>query len=176
MMGRMGDEPKDQKAKTSWRVVLAPVASMFAFFLSENVLRTMIPQITQGLLFCLQMAVAMVVFAAVAAVAFPARKADTDRQRDQFAGGFFWPIAAVAWPLGIASWFALAYIETNALSQPDHSVGAYVVPVHLKSVVRYMTPTQVLIDRIASWIFFGCTAGVVAIILVRRYLQRGGRQ
>jgi Na+/melibiose symporter-like transporter len=171
-MRGMGDEPEDQKAKTSWRGVLAPIASILAFFLSENVLRAMIPQITQGLLFCLQTVTTMIVFAAVAMVAVPTPKADKDRQPDQAAGNTFGAIFAAAWLLGAASWFAMAYIETNGLSQPDHSVGAYVVPVHLKSVVRYMTPTQALIDRIARWTFFGCIGGGMAMALAARYLRR----
>ncbi len=69
------------------------------------------------------------------------------------------------------SWSALAYIETNALSQPDRATGAFTVAVPLKGVVRYMTPMQHTIDQIANWAFFGCVFVLFAMAFVDKARQ-----
>lgn len=75
--------------------------------------------------------------------------------------GLLWVLA------GAGSWGTLAYIETNALSQPNHAQGAFTVAMHLKGVVRYMTPEQHTIDQIAKWTFIGCVlAGLVVGISI----------
>ena len=71
-----------------------------------------------------------------------------------------------------AGWSAGAYIETNALSQPNHATSAFTVAVHLKGVVRYMTPEQYRIDQIATWTFFGCVLVLLGTVLVARARRR----
>ena len=64
-------------------------------------------------------------------------------------------IGIAAWLVGIVSWFPLASIETAALSQPDHAAGEFTQPMHLKGVVRYVTPEQQRRDNLAHMGFAG---------------------
>ena len=75
----------------------------------------------------------------------------------------------VAWIVGLGSWFPLERIEDGALSHPDHPADQYSQPLHIKGVVRYVTPTEKLIDGIAyktligSWAIGAlAAAGIVA--------------
>ncbi len=73
-------------------------------------------------------------------------------------------VVFVFWAIGMASWFPMAEIESSALSQPDRPTAQFIQPLHLKGVVRYVTPRQALIDEwshrmfVASWLIGGVAA------------------
>lgn len=79
------------------------------------------------------------------------------------------------WLIGMISWFPMAEIETAALKQPDHPTSEFSQPLHVKGVVRYVTPQQARIDEIAHWTFFGGIAALVGFALLNRYLKRNER-
>ena len=97
-----------------------------------------------------------------------ATKEDGTREVPVILKGVFF----VAIFVGMISWFPSAYIETNALSQPDHAIGQYTVPTDLKGVVRYMTPAQALIDKVAGWMFFGSLVPVLGYVAINRLLKK----
>jgi hypothetical protein len=171
-MHDMADEFENPKPKTNWWVALAPVAGLLVFFISGDVLRAELPQISIGLLFCLQTALAMAAFAVIAALVSPKQRLPMAELSGGNPSRFLGTITPFAAAIAATSWLALAYIETNGLSQPDHAVGIYTVPVHLKSVVRYLTPTQALIDRVAQWGFTGTILGMLAVTLLVRYFRK----
>ena len=55
----------------------------------------------------------------------------------------------------MVSGFSLIEIEGRALSHPDHATALYTEPLHLKGVVRYVTPDQKYWDHLADMGFFG---------------------
>jgi hypothetical protein len=67
----------------------------------------------------------------------------------------------------------LIEIEGRALSHPDHATALYTEPLHLKGVIRYVTPDQKRWDHLADMGFFGgwlvgFTAGGVLNWLMKR--------
>jgi hypothetical protein len=64
-------------------------------------------------------------------------------------------LGIAAWTVMILSWFPLAKIETQALFQPHEPVGEYSKPMHVKGVVRYVTPQQEFEDNLAHYGFVG---------------------
>ena len=81
-------------------------------------------------------------------------------------------IAYAVWGTAIVSWFPMAYIETAALQQPDHPVGEYSEPMHVKGVVRYVTPSQKLWDDVAQVGFFGGIASFFVAALIRKAMEK----
>jgi hypothetical protein len=78
-----------------------------------------------------------------------------------------------AWLVTMISWLPLADIESRALSQPDHASARYTEPMHLKGVVRYVTPDQKLWDRLAHFTFtsgwiVGFASFGIALLLAKR--------
>ena len=65
-------------------------------------------------------------------------------------------VAITAWFVTMISWFPLAQIEREALSQPEHSTAQYVRPMKLKGVIRYVTSDQEWWDNLA---YIGFTGG-----------------
>jgi hypothetical protein len=63
----------------------------------------------------------------------------------------------------------MAYIQGDALNQPTEPAGEYSEPMHVKGVVRYVTPDQQYYDTlgyIGSW--SGLLTAAFAIWLLRR--------
>jgi hypothetical protein len=75
----------------------------------------------------------------------------------------------IAWIVGIGSWFPLERVEDGALSRPDHPTDQYSRPLHIKGVVRYVTPTEELVDGIAykafmiSWLVGALAAAGIMV-------------
>lgn len=161
------------KQKTRWRNIALGVMSLaiiaFGFPLVDEMFEA---HVSQGLAFVLTAATAMFVFVALGSFFGPQQ---TPRSSDDDKGKAYPILRALLFLVVIAaaaSWSAMAYIETNALTQPDHATGAFTVAVHLKSVVRYMTPEQYRIDQIANWIFFGGGFVMFGTALVGRFWRR----
>jgi hypothetical protein len=82
-------------------------------------------------------------------------------------------IFGIAWVVGMVSWFPGAEIEAAALKQPNHPTAEYTEPMHLKGVVRYVTPTQAEISEITRWTFLGgCLVGFGAGLLGNRLKKK----
>jgi hypothetical protein len=64
-------------------------------------------------------------------------------------------VGVVAGCIAMASWIPLAEVEDRALLHPDHATAAYTVPLHIKGVVRYVTPDQKWWDQIGQLGFWG---------------------
>jgi hypothetical protein len=74
-------------------------------------------------------------------------------------------LGLIAFVVAAASWVAIFDIETIALWNSDHSSGEFTERIHLKGVVRYVTPGQKRWDDIAQAGFIGgwLLGGVVII-------------
>jgi hypothetical protein len=59
-----------------------------------------------------------------------------------------------AWLVSFGSWFPIATVEDGALMHPEHRTEEYSRPLNVKGVVRYVTPTEAFIDRVATMAFF----------------------
>ncbi|MGN6517375.1 MAG: hypothetical protein ACTHLR_16230 [Rhizomicrobium sp.] len=81
-------------------------------------------------------------------------------------------VIGAAWLVGMISWFPMAEIETDALKQPDRPTAEFTQPLHIKGVVRYVTPKQATIDEIAHWTFLGGWLVGVGGILLDRWSKR----
>jgi len=164
---------KQEEQKPRWRSIAFGVVFFAIFALGFPFLDEMLKAyVSSGLAFVLTAAAAMVIFTVLAPL-FGAQKRST--ARDHNAGNSHRGMAALMILVaiaGAASWSALAYVETNALSQPDHATGVFTVAVHLKGVVRYMTPEQHSIDQIARWTFFGCVFVPLGTVLVAKAWRR----
>ncbi len=68
------------------------------------------------------------------------------------------------------AWFVMFQIETAALRRPDHAIGQYTAPLHVKGVVRYVTPQEQLWDSVAQNVF---GANWLAAILFGVIVARG---
>lgn len=146
----------DQEEKQPrWRSVVFGVMFLAIFALGFPFLdKIFAAHVSPGLAFVLTAAAATVIFVVLGSLFWPQKgSAPPDDDRSDAHPGMTALVFLVA-IAAAASWSALAYIETNALSQPDHPTGVFTVAVHLKGVVRYMTPEQHSIDQIASWTFF----------------------
>jgi uncharacterized membrane protein len=156
-----------------WQSIVFGFMFLAIFALGFSILDEMFKgYVSPGLAFVLTAAATMMIFV-ILGFLFGPRKASmpTDDNKDKthpVLAVVLFPVAIV----GAASWSALAYIETNALSQPDHAIGAFTVAVRLKGVMRYMTPEQHTIDQIASWTFFGCVLVPLGGFLVDRAWRR----
>ena len=66
----------------------------------------------------------------------------------------------------------MAYIETAALNQPDSPTERYTEPMHVKGVVRYVTPNQMLWDNVAHVGFIGGIGFFFVTVLIRKAIER----
>jgi hypothetical protein len=55
-----------------------------------------------------------------------------------------------AWLVSFGSWFPIATVEDRALMHPDHRTDEFSRPLNIKGVVRYVTPTEEIIDDLAT--------------------------
>jgi len=149
-----------------WLVLAFFVGTVGAFELSGYVLPALFPHIAAGVLFASRAMISM-------AVAFIISLLDPRTRRrwhNAESGGLLVRVGTtVLFLVAMASWSATAIVEGDGLSQPDHSVGIYTVPVNLKGQTRYLTPLQAEIDKISVGVFFGCAvAGMAAGFYLRR--------
>ena len=82
-------------------------------------------------------------------------------------------IGLSCWFVGIASWFAFATIEFTASAHPTFATAQYTLPLKLKGQTRFFTDTQVQIDSIAHFLFFGgLISGSIASIFYNGIQKR----
>jgi hypothetical protein len=156
-----------------WRNFLIAVVFLGLFFglfaFGDPFLHSRFPWMSLGLIFCLLAALSSALFLLVApAFAWTLARSDAPKV-DEVPES---PPTPIGWlrSAGLIAafivfgvcWYVMAYIETNALSQPDHAIGIYSVRENLKGVVRYLTPGQALLDRAAFWMSL-LGIGVIAI-------------
>jgi hypothetical protein len=169
---------KEKKNRASWRFYIFAVLNLIVFLTSWPLLSAKFPQFSAGLQFCLAVALSMIFFIVSAPIVLGFQRAEQDVS-EQKPERKWTAIAKVflflSFFAGMISWYPVAYIETNALSQPDHAIGQYTVPAHLKGVVRYMTPAQAMIDKVAGWMFFGSLVPVLGFVAINRFLKKKDR-
>jgi hypothetical protein len=56
--------------------------------------------------------------------------------------------------VSFGSWFPIAAIEDRALMHPDHRTDEFSRSLNIRGVVRYVTPTEEVIDGLATKTFF----------------------
>lgn len=170
---------QSRRGPPRWQVIVTFVAVLIDMFWGGTVLRNWFPWMSPGLVFCLQTASAFAIFILINSIAsfVTDRSGGTagEEPRGQLLGAVSGLIFLACWCVFIASWFVLAYVETNALSQPDHLSGVYTVARHLKSVVRYLTPEQAMLDDIAHWSLIGSWVTGATVIIVRILIRRRRR-
>jgi hypothetical protein len=172
-------ENEETKPQTSWRFYVFAILNLIVFWSSWPLVSAEFPQFSAGLQFCLAATLPMIFMIISAPIWQGFRRAgkNVPEQKPQRK----WTATALValfctfWFANVLSWYANAYIETNALSQPDHAAGQYTVPSHLKGVVRYMTPAQAIIDNVAHWIFFGSIVPFLGFVVVDRLRKKKHR-
>jgi hypothetical protein len=168
---------EEKKPQVSWRFYVFAVLNMIVFWSSWPLVSAAFPQFSAGLQFCLVGILPMIFLFVSAPIFLPFGRAEPGATKEDCTRevpAIVKRVVIVAILLSMISWFPSAYIETNALSQPDHAVGQYTVPTNLKGVVRYMTPTQAMIDEVAHWIFWG-GAVPVGIFVILRFINKKRR-
>ena len=79
----------------------------------------------------------------------------------------------VAWLVTMAAGFTLLRIEGAALTQPSQATSDFSRPLHIKGVIRYVTPDQERWDDIAYWSFFG---GIALALIAGAGMKRADRR
>jgi hypothetical protein len=77
-------------------------------------------------------------------------------------------LSGIAGLSAVAAGIVLFLMEAPLLSQPDHAVPPYTVAMHLKGVVRYVTPEQYLWNNVAYYLFFGG----IAVAMLADYFSK----
>jgi hypothetical protein len=172
-------EKEGKKPQASWRFLIFAILNLIVFCSSWPLVSAEFPQFSAGLQFCLAAALSMILFGIFGRILMVSGRVERDIPEEHgtrnrlaaLAKGFLF----ISFLASMISWFPGAYIETNALSQPDHAVGQYTVPAHLKGVVRYMTPAQAITDEVAHWIFLGGIVSVLGLVALDRVQKRKRR-
>jgi hypothetical protein len=77
-----------------------------------------------------------------------------------------------AWLVTFGSWFPIATIEDRALMHPDHRTDEFSQTLNIKGVVRYVTPTEELVDGLATKAFFmgsiACGFAAIGMAVAKR--------
>ena len=164
----------DQEEKQPrWRSIVFGVMFLAMFALGFPFLdKIFAAHVSPGLAFVLTAAAAMVIFTVLGSWFWPQKGSTSPSDSGSKERPGLTALLSLVAIAAALSWSALAYIETNALSQPDHAMGVFTVAVHLKGVVRYMTPEQHTIDEIANWTFFGCVFIPFVTVLATKLRQR----
>jgi hypothetical protein len=92
-------------------------------------------------------------------------------------GGIKKAMRIVAVPIKCAvfvSWCFMFSIEGKALDQLDHATAQYSRPMHLKGVVRYVTPDQEQEDALAHWGFLGGVLLILGLAQTDKWLEKRG--
>jgi hypothetical protein len=76
------------------------------------------------------------------------------------------------WLVSFGSWFPIATVEDRALMRPDHRTDEFSRALNIKGVVRYVTPTEEVIDGIATKAFFigsiACGFAAIGMAVAKR--------
>jgi Na+/melibiose symporter-like transporter len=163
----------ERKNVTRWRTIAFGVAIFVTFAFGFPFLSRMFEaHFSRGLAFVLTAAAMMFIFFIFASLFGLQRELAPLNDKNYSNSPALRILLSLDAIAAAASWGACAYIETKALSQPDHATGVFTVAVYLKSVVRYMTPEQHIIDQIATWTFFGCVFVLLVAGLAVKVRQR----
>jgi hypothetical protein len=77
-----------------------------------------------------------------------------------------------AWLVSFGSWFPIATVEDRALMHPDHRTDEFSRALNIKGVVRYVTPTEEVIDALAIKAFFigsiACGFAAIGMAVAKR--------
>jgi len=77
-----------------------------------------------------------------------------------------------AWFASFGSWFPIATVEDRALMHPDHRTNEFSRPLNIKGVVRYVTPTEEVVDGLATKAFFiasiACGFAAIGMAIAKR--------
>jgi len=77
-----------------------------------------------------------------------------------------------AWLVSFGSWFPIATVEDRALMHPDHRTDEFSRPLNIKGVVRYVTPTEEVVDGLATKAFFigsiACGFAAIGMAVAKR--------
>jgi hypothetical protein len=82
-----------------------------------------------------------------------------------------------AWLVSFGSWFPIAAVEDRALMHPNHRTDEFSRPLNIKGFVRYVTPTEEVVDGLATKAFFfgsiACGFAAVGMAAAKRRDVRG---
>jgi hypothetical protein len=77
-----------------------------------------------------------------------------------------------AWFVSFGSWFPIATVEDRALMRPDHRTDEFSRPLNIKGVVRYVTPTEEVVDDVSTKAFFigsvACGFAAIGMAIAKR--------
>jgi len=77
-----------------------------------------------------------------------------------------------AWLVSFGSWFPIATVEDRALMHPDRRTDEFSRAINIRGVVRYVTPTEEVVDGLATKAFFigsiACGFAAVGMAIAKR--------
>jgi hypothetical protein len=77
-----------------------------------------------------------------------------------------------AWFVSFGSWVPIATVEDRALMRSDHRTDEFNRPLNIKGVVRYVTPTEEVVDGLATKAFFigsiACGFAAIGMAVAKR--------
>jgi len=77
-----------------------------------------------------------------------------------------------AWLVSFGSWFPIATVEDRALMHPDHRTNEFSRAINIRGVVRYVTPTEEVVDGLATKAFFigsiACGFAAIGMAVAKR--------
>jgi hypothetical protein len=77
-----------------------------------------------------------------------------------------------SWLVSFGSWFPIATIEDRALMHPDRRTDEFSQPLEIRGAVRYVTPTEAVVDKLATKAFFigsiACGFAAIGMALAKR--------
>ena len=76
------------------------------------------------------------------------------------------------WLVSFGSWFPIATVEDRALMHPNHRTDEFSRPLNIKGIVRYVTPTEEVVDGLATKAFFigsiACGFAAIGMAVAKR--------
>jgi hypothetical protein len=81
------------------------------------------------------------------------------------------------WLVSFGSWFPIAAVEDRALMHPGHRTDEFSRALNIKGIVRYVTPTEEVIDGLATKAFFigsiACGFAAIGMAVAKRRDSQG---
>jgi hypothetical protein len=74
--------------------------------------------------------------------------------------------------VAMIAWVPSLFIETDALSHPNHPTAQMTAPLQIKGRTRYVTPTAALVYDVATVSFFASIVGFASLVLTLRGRDR----
>jgi len=159
----MAQDPEAIKSPLTFRMGLGPMLGAVGFAASGVILQRLFSDVSPGLRFSVQTAIALGIAVPVAGYW---RKAPPGAP-DTFSTKTFKLIIICAWPFAFAAWCAGVFIEWDV--HPSRVTGNYTVPLR----GYYVTPMQASIDHLATSAFFGAIISfAVSAFILDRVRQR----